>query len=372
MRFVTCLVLVALCLAGGIHPAGGTTLFGLVDTGELFASSDGGATWTVRATLAISDAVGIAAGETSDELFIITRSGLVYRSTDAGVNWAAVGAVTADDVVDMLIRPNGDIFLLSRTGILWQSTDDGVTFTSHSILTASNHVSMTADDSDYIYILTQTGEVAKSIDEGVSWNTVGVVTTSEAVEIRAKDSDLFVLTGSGDIARSTDGCATWTIIGTISQVHMSSLTLDGTDLVAATTEGLIASSADGATWTWVGSINQLTVVSLGNDTPTGTGIGPDRPPSVTTLQLNPPWPNPISGQGGLTSFLFTLPQADAVTIELYNIEGKLVRRRPSEKFTESGEYIIQWDPGKLASGVYFIRLTTTQGLKAHRKLAVVR
>jgi hypothetical protein len=180
------------------------------------------------------------------------------------------------------------------------------------------------------------------------------------------------LTGSGDVAKSIDQGATWMMVGTMSQVHMSSLTLDGTDLVAVSTEGLIASSTDGATWSWVGSINQLTVEALGNDTPTGTGIGPDRPPSITALYMNPPWPNPRSGQGGLTSFSFTLPEADAVAIELYNIEGKLVRRRAPQKVTESGMHVIQWDPGKLASGVYFARLETAQGLKAHRKLAVVR
>ena len=74
----------------------------------------------------------------------------------------------------------------------------------------------------------------------------------------------------------------------------------------------------------------------------------------------------------MTSFSFTLPEADVVAIELYNIEGKLVRRRPPEKFSESGEHLIQWDPGKLASGVYFARLVTGDGLRAHRKLAVVR
>lgn len=372
IRFVTCLVLVVLSLVGGIHPAGGATLFGLVNTGELFASSDGGATWTVRASLAVYDAISIAAGETSDELFLITRSGLAYQSTDAGVNWTAVGAVAASDIADMLIRPNGDIFLLSETGILWQSTDNGVTFISLSTLAASNHVSLTADDSDNLYILTQTGEIARSTDEGVSWSTVGVVTTSEAVEIRAVDSDLFVLTGSGNVAKSTDQGISWTMVGTISQVHMSSLTLDGTDLIATSSEGLIASSTDGITWSWIGSINQLTVEALGNDTPTSTGIRPDVPPSISALHLDPPWPNPRSGRGGLTFISFTLPEPDAVAVELYNVEGKLVRQRPPEMFPKSDAHVIQWDAGELASGIYFVRLVTAQGFKAHRKLAVVR
>ena len=91
-RSIAILAFVVVC-ASSFHAASGATLFGLVDTGELFASDDGGVTWTVRSTLAVSDAIAIAAGESSDELFMATRSGLVYRSGDGGLNWTAIGAV---------------------------------------------------------------------------------------------------------------------------------------------------------------------------------------------------------------------------------------------------------------------------------------
>ena len=44
--------LVVLCSTIGWHPVRAATLFGLVDTGELFASDDGGVTWTLRFELA--------------------------------------------------------------------------------------------------------------------------------------------------------------------------------------------------------------------------------------------------------------------------------------------------------------------------------
>ena len=47
-----------------------------------------------------SDASALVAGSSYEVLYLASASGSVYRSTDAGVNWTAVGAVTASDVVD--------------------------------------------------------------------------------------------------------------------------------------------------------------------------------------------------------------------------------------------------------------------------------
>src|SRR5262245_21259217 len=93
----------------GVSPAGAHSLYALVDTGELYVSADQGATWDVRSTLPVSDAVGLMAGTTSARLFLVSASGLVYRSLDAGVNWTAIGSVASDDVVDLGIRPDGTL-----------------------------------------------------------------------------------------------------------------------------------------------------------------------------------------------------------------------------------------------------------------------
>jgi photosystem II stability/assembly factor-like uncharacterized protein len=353
-------------------PCPAATLFGLVDTGEIFSSSDDGVTWTVLATLSVSDAVSISAAETNNELFMATASGTVYRSTDAGVNWTAVGAVSASDVSDMLIRPSGDILVVTKTGIVWRSQDDGTTFTSMGTLTASNHASLTDDGFGYVYALTSTGEVSRSMDDGATWNVVGIGPAPDAVEIRSQGPGLYILTETGIIGKSLDQGTTWTNISTISQVHMTALTMNGIDLVAASTEGLIASSAGGSAWSWQGSINQLTVVGLGNDTPIVTGAGPTNPPSFTALRLNSVWPNPARGNGGPTALSFTLPEGDRVTVEVYDVSGRLVARRPNEVFPAAGDYTVQWDMGRLMSGLYFLRMSTGAGLHAHAKLAVVR
>jgi len=371
-KLTNVLLIVTVLLAVAVLPAGAARLFGLVDTGELFVSDNGGVNWSVQSTLAVSDAIAIAAGESSDELFLATEAGLIYRSTDAGMNWTAVGSVSASDVIDMAIRTNGDLYLLSKTGTLWRSTDDGANFTALAALTASNYMSLTgrAGGGD-MYALTETGEVARSTDFGTTWNVVGVVTTPDAVEIRSVGLDLYVLTGTGNIAESTDKGATWIMIGTISQVNMTALTLNGTDLVAASKEGLVATSGDAMSWSFPGSINQLNVVAIGNDSPTVTGIGPQAPP-ISPLRVRSVWPNPVGNSGTPVAVQFELATSDQVGLRVYNVAGILVRSTAPRAFSAGGPYTLEWNTTGLPSGVYFLRLSTEAGLTAQTKLTVIR
>ena len=104
-----------LVIAAFTAPAHAATLFGLVNTGEIYASANGGATWTGRAVLPVRDAIALVAGVTSNDLLLATESGSVYRSTDAGTSWIAVGAVPANDVT-ALVASNGRSLLVARSG----------------------------------------------------------------------------------------------------------------------------------------------------------------------------------------------------------------------------------------------------------------
>jgi len=272
----------------------------------------------------------------------------------------------------MAIRTNGDVFLLSATGTLWRSQDDGVIFGAIATLTASNHVSLTGDAGDgNMYALTRTGEVARSSDFGVIWTTVGTIATSEAVDIRAIGQTLYLLTGSGDVARSTDSGATWMMVGTASQVHMVALTPHQAGLTAVTKEGLVATSSDATSWSFVGSIDQLTVVAIGNDTPTITGI-PDQPPRLPEFLIRSLWPNPVGSLGESVTISFDLPRALSVSVETYDVLGQLVAKQALGFYEGAREQLLNVDVRSLSSGVYYIRLVTSSGLTAKKKLTIIR
>jgi hypothetical protein len=370
IRTVATITLVFAFLQG--FSASASTVFGLTDTGELFESSDGGATWSVVSTVPCSDAVAIAAGNTSDELFLATQSGDIYRSSDGGENWTAAGAVAASDIVDMAIRTNGDVFLLSRSGTVWRSEDDGASFEALATLTASNFVSMcgSAGSSD-MYSLTETGEVSRSENYGVTWNVVGAIATSEAIDIRAYGTTLHVLTGSGDIMRSSDRGVSWLAVGTISQVHMSGLSTCDGRWIAVTREGLVASSVDAAEWSFVGSINQLNVVAIGNDNPSITRVS-ERPPSAVALRVHSLWPNPAGDEAGVVTVSFELPGAATVFVDAYNVRGQRVSRGAGLHYGDAGLHTLTWSTGYLPSGVYFLSLRTREGAATSATVSIVR
>lgn len=364
--YAATLLLAAACMLWA--PPGHTaTLFGLIDTGELYSSANNGVNWSPLSTLPVSDATALAARLSSSDLFLASRSGSVYRSMDAGANWTAVGAISASDLVDLAIRPDGILLALTATGSLYSSTDLGASFTALAALTGSDFVSLcfTTPVVKY-YALTRTGEVYESPDGGATWTPKGAMAVSNARKLRAVQASLYALTETGDIFKSTDAATNWTAVGTLSQVGMRGLVRNGSALAAASKEGHVATSADGIAWTWQGSVNQLELTALASDEPATTGVEPDLPGAGALL--GPVFPTPSTGPASL---VVRLTGDDEVRLTLHDLSGRLVARRPPEALP-AGTHTLSWDPRVARVGIYFVRLESAAGLSATRRWLVVR
>jgi hypothetical protein len=367
-------IVIALILVQSAFPVHAATLFSLVDTGELFSSSDGGMTWSAHAALPVADAVCIGAGASSFELYLVSRSGVVYRSDDAGAAWDAVGSVAADDVADMGIRGDGVVLLLTESGTVYASADMGVSFAPQAALTGSDFTALETAGEDTVYALGAGGGVSRSIDGGTSWAAAGVITVPDAADLVVMGSNLYAVSGTGWVHRSSDGGADWTAVGTLSQVHTVALATDGTELYAATLEGEIAGSVDGFDWEWRGSVNQMRLTALGTDVPAVTGVG-EPPFGHVALSLGQNYPNPLSHRAGVTYLPFTLERRGFVELNVYDAVGRLVRRLVAEDLS-ARSYRVPWDGADekgipVASGVYCCELKC-RGIAAFGKIAVVR
>ena len=344
------------------------SLFGLIDTGELYRSTNNGVTWSTIGAIPVHDAVGLAAGTNASELYLASRSGTIYKSTNGGTGWSAVGAVTASDVAGFLLGPYGDVLVLTRAGTLYSSSNQGSNFSAIASLTGSDWVSLARGPLGRLYALTETGQVAESQDQGATWSTAGVITMYGAVAIRRLGAELYVLAKTGEVYRSLNHGVSWLAVGALSQGSMSALVELGGQLVAATKEGETATSSNGASWSWVGTINQLNVMALGTDTPQVTGVESD--PVPPKFQVSRPYPNPRVGAGGAT-FPFVLSQADNVRLELYDVRGRLRAMRSFESMP-AGPAAIRWDPPGLNPGAYFVRFVSESGATAQVTWRLVR
>jgi hypothetical protein len=65
------------------------------------------------------------------------------------------------------------------------------------------------------------------------------------------------------------------------------------------------------------------------------------------------WPNPFSA---FTTFTYTLEESSQVLLQMFDGYGRLVDE-PVNAFQPRGEHYLQWNAGRLLSGIYYCRLT---------------
>ena len=80
-----------------------------------------------------------------------------------------------------------------------------------------------------------------------------------------------------------------------------------------------------------------------------------------------PSPNPFNP---VTRISYTVPTTQHVRIAIYDVAGRMVEDLVNETKSQ-GEYVVEWDAGRLPSGVYFFQLRLAGGVQ-RRNLVVVR
>ncbi|MBU0760113.1 MAG: hypothetical protein KJ600_01025 [Nanoarchaeota archaeon] len=156
----------------------------------------------------------VGAGE---NLFVVDASGDVYMSSDQGATWSLQGDFNggaSNNAKGIGIDSGGDIFIVDGGGIVWKSTNNGVDWTEQSsgYGGGAGTDDLKVDGSGNLYILLNK-DVYKSTDDGVSWDVINDSFTSysnDGVRMFIDDSDnFFIADGSGRIHKSTDLGVSW-------------------------------------------------------------------------------------------------------------------------------------------------------------------
>jgi hypothetical protein len=99
------------------------------------------------------------------------------------------------------------------------------------------------------------------------------------------------------------------------------------------------------------------------DTQTGLAFNAPLP---RHLQLEANYPNPFNGE---TQFRFTIPKAEGVSLELFDIRGQKVATLLSKRLN-AGTHTFRLNANHLASGIYFVRLRAGSEVRMRRILLV--
>ena len=81
---------------------------------------------------------------------------------------------------------------------------------------------------------------------------------------------------------------------------------------------------------------------------------PPPPPPITHFELYQNYPNPFNTG---TVIKYQLPLTSKVKIVIYNILGQEVVVLANNEVQPANEYILEWNPGNLSSGIYFLSLS---------------
>lgn len=90
-------------------------------------------------------------------------------------------------------------------------------------------------------------------------------------------------------------------------------------------------------------------------------------PNKVTLNKN--YPNPFNPT---TQIEFSLPNAERVTLDVFNIMGRKVATLINNATRNAGLNSVTFDASSLSSGVYFYRLSLTSGRQITRKMMLIK
>ncbi len=397
-----------------------------------FRSGDGGATWVetwlgaagVGGGKAILHAAGRLhvglAGTSSNRQGILTTAdlGLTWQSADhPGASTTAVDFLHHDGAIYAALygqergvavsHDGGDSYVMSDAGmnpgtVLWcihahdgvmfagafeglyRSFDDGA---SWSLDPTTGWVSDLTSHDGFVWASLYPGGVIRSDDDGATWTAVnaGMESAPHVNVLEVFDGTIYAGVNVGAVMR-WNGSA-WEDTGADSSYDLFAV---GGVLFNGRWQGTVEWTDDGATWhDFSENYTGNTIEGLGaTDThlilgSRGRGFWA-RPLSdlpVTTATEDVPvvsaWrldvaPNPFNP---LTTVSFDLPRAGHVTVDVYDMAGRRVRRLVDGS-RESGRHAVRWngrdDAGRgVAAGVYLVR-ASANGLEAMARAVLVR
>ena len=356
------------CFATCSNGAGGTNFF-VGTNGGVYLSTNNGSSWSLQdsgfydVTSLVGLDTNLIAVESANEIWVSTNFGTSWNYSFSFENSFAIAANGSDI---FLGEWEYGIYISTDIGSTWHQKDNGLT----------NYIVLSfAFIGQNIFAATEDG-VCLSTDNGNSWTAVdnglpsptffGILNVSA---LTASGNNLFAEVNN-TVYLSTDNGSSWNGLTGISSVNV--LTASGNTVFAGTDVGVYLSSNNGISWipanTGLSDISTLSLAVMGTNLFVQTSDNnvwmrplselitavkgkEDQLPAQFRLDQN--YPNPFNPS---TTINYSIPKAGLVTLKVYDVLGKEVATLVNEE-EPSGNYHVQFNTSKLASGVYLYRLS---------------
>ncbi len=218
-----------------------TLLIGTSDTNGVFRSTDNGFNW-VRSVDSLTERNIATFTVDGDNVYLLTESAVVFRSTDYGVTWWQVNTSNLDNyLITSIAVSNGRILAGTSTGDLFLSTDNGESWANIKNQQIFSTITSLLWDGDNIFCGTRAG-VYFSSNTGVNWFQRNLGLKVQDISLIKRVNNALVLgSRTGGVYFSLDEGRTWFEFNEgITDMSILSLTYDQYYIYVGTEFGSVA------------------------------------------------------------------------------------------------------------------------------------
>lgn len=297
----------------------------------------------------------------------------VYRSTDVGASWTplgdplpratlnavSVGRRTGALAPVYVVLPDTIVRIMYFDGTNWVPRNSGLPSAYF------NNISQHPTNNNFAYAYTYYdlypgNKIFRTTNRGQTWTNISGdfpnLNVTGVVAHPTNSNILFASTTWYGVFKTTNGGANWfrwmngmpKTLWVEALAYVDSSAINGKFYVVAGSHGRGA---------WVREAG-------GDETATSAASG-EQP---LRFALGQNFPNPFNPS---TSIMFELPAKDRVTLEVFDINGKVVREVIRGQEYPAGTHRVRFDASGLASGTYFYRLTSAR-FSSVKKMMLVK
>ncbi|HTR99773.1 MAG TPA: T9SS type A sorting domain-containing protein [Bacteroidota bacterium] len=317
----------------------------------VIVSSDSGKTWSEPNYLGLTETRALAS--LGSYVFAGLRTEGVFRSSDYGTHWSPSSAGLSDLRITAFQVVDGQLFAATQGG-LFRSTDLGANWTERDTGIGVRNFNCLGTDDSLLYVGASGGGVFASPDKGGTWYQANpLFEVASLCNVSGRAGHMFAATKQG-VCVSTNAGVTWSPVNTgLPDVQVESILVSNGTLFAGTQS---TSRFENGAGVWSRPLSDiLTAIPLGE------AAAPPR------YSLDQNYPNPFNPS---TTIRYVIANREHVTLEVFNVLGARVALL-IDRIEDPGPHFVIFDATGLATGAYFLRLTSG-GKAMVRKMLSVR
>lgn len=276
-----------------------------------------------------------------------TTSPYLWKTTDAGLTWASqTGPAGSVYHVDMIDANTG--WFVGTSGSVRKTTDGGTTWVEQTSGSTSTLYNVTMLNATTGFFCGSSSAVGKTTNGGTTWTSIAQPYSTTLYGMDWYDINSGIVTGSssGYTARTTNAGVSWAIENTGGSTMYNVFMRDRDSAWAVGSNAYAFKISTG----FVGVTNYENIV-----------------PKEYYLAQN--YPNPFNPS---TTIKFGIPKASKVSLNVYDITGRLVSVILNNAPLNAGTVTHNFNGTDLASGVYFYSLIVNDEKFDTKKMILVK